>query len=143
MRAVVPDAAQQPAEPDAPLASNIGTNRRKEKMEAAEQAKARAAENAAESVARRDREKIWDAAPQLFRPAGEGEELSEELCAVEGIREGGTRHATAATQPNRELPPAAWQMRAVAQGEAAVRAFEENAVALAVEMSLAETRKAR
>ena len=114
-----------------------------EKIQAAEQAKARAAENAAEAVARRNREKIWDAAPQLFRPAGESEELREELCAGKGIREGGTRHATAATPSKPEIPPAASQMQAVAQGKAAARAYEENAVALAVEISLAEIREAR
>ena len=64
---------------------------------------------------------------------------SEGLSELESIREG-TRPATAATQRRREIPPVALTMQALAQAEAAARAYDANALALAVEMSLAEER---
>ena len=102
---------------------------------AAKQAKVREANQAAEAVALRDRQRLWDAAPQLYRFASDSEELSW----VESTYEG-KRPATVTTQPRRDIPPAALKMQAVAQVEAAARACEENAVALAVEISLVEKR---
>ena len=137
MQVVVPNAAegqpQRPAEPGTPPVKKRDAKRQRQK--AARQAKKRAANQAAEAAAVRDRQRLWDAAPQLYRFASDIEELG----LVESTHEG-KRPATVATQPRREVWPAALKMQAAAQVEAADRAYEENAVALAVEISLVEKR---
>ena len=108
---------------------------KKKQKQAAKEAKARAAEKAAEDSCRRDRERLWDLVPQLYRPVGDHEDLR----TVEGTEDSSERRTGVATKhPQREFAPAVLKMQAVAQREAAALACEENAVVLAVEMSLVD-----
>ena len=82
---------------------------------------------AAEASDRRDRQRLWDAAPQLFRPAGEVNWDASIMPAM-----------SSSSSTRQEIPPAVRAMKAAVEAEVSARQVEENAVALALEMSIAD-----